>query len=397
MRSETKFNICAKDMPTLAANCIRNHFKLQDDNRKWSHTLENPNKFAEGRDDGALKFLFKAAQFMAFRILARIGIERVASLVWEGEALVDWLSGGNRFGLDGRIVPRQVNYAYRFDAACGSPSGNYAVIYERRGTKGVILKQGQILREINRSFYCANAYEFPVCIAPLGSGQEVLIHCPDAYNRLEIDDVETGERLTKCENREPCDFFHSRLAVSPSGSHFLSAGWIWAPVDALGVFSLAEAIRNPKSLDRLVPGPPQSSEISAAAFLNGRFVVISTSEETFLDDEDFEEDPNLIRPSRIAIWDLAQSRTISQRPLSELTGTLMAVDPQFVVGFYEHPKLIDLQTGRVVARLEDVASGKQTSSITHHVENVPPLALDPERRRFAIATPREILVVEIQV
>ena len=46
--------------------------------------------------------------------------------------------------------------AYRFDAACVSPSGGYAVIYERLGTKGLLLRDGVIVREIDRSFYHAS-------------------------------------------------------------------------------------------------------------------------------------------------------------------------------------------------------------------------------------------------
>jgi hypothetical protein len=39
----------------------------------------------------------------------------------------------------------------------------------------------------------------------------------DAYCRLDIEDLETGERLTAAPGREPGDFFHSRLAVAVDG------------------------------------------------------------------------------------------------------------------------------------------------------------------------------------
>lgn len=332
---------------------------------------------------------------MKLTIATRIAAERVRSLVWEGETLVDWVSGGRRYQLDGSTLPRPVYYAYRFDAACSSPSGTYTVIYELLGTKGLVLKQGRILREIDRSFYHATAYEYPVCIAQRESGQEVLIHCPEHYNQLEIDDLETGQRLTPCENREPADLFHSRLQADPKGVHFLSAGWFWHPHDELAVYRLQEAIRDPRSLDKRGIFAPQPTEISSAALLDDRYVVISTSDETFADDEELGDD-GVIRPNSIALWDLAEAKLITQSPLAGPAGTLMAIDSQFAVGFYEHPKVIDIRTGEVVFRLDDVDSGKQTSSIIHHVERPAPLAVDPQRRRFAVATSTEILVVQAE-
>ncbi len=101
------------------------------------------------------------------RIEAKIAAKSVSSLLWDGDSLIDWVSGGQRFELDGRTIPRKVYYAFRFDAAVTSPSGQYVVIYERLGTKGLLLCNGSIVREINRSYYHANAYEYPICFAKL--------------------------------------------------------------------------------------------------------------------------------------------------------------------------------------------------------------------------------------
>src|SRR5262245_16140267 len=101
----------------------------------------------------------------------------VRSLVWRGDELVDWVAGGRAFLLDGSTRERAVGYSYRFDAATASPSGRDAVIYERLGTKGLLLREGNIVRELNRSFYHANVYEYPVCLFNLSSGREVIAHC----------------------------------------------------------------------------------------------------------------------------------------------------------------------------------------------------------------------------
>lgn len=108
----------------------------------------------------------------------RISAKGVRSLVWNGDELIDWAGGGTRFLLSGETVPNPVYYPYAFDASVMSPSGEFAVIYTRLGTKGLVLHRGQILREINRSYYHAGAYEYPIALARLGNGREVLIHSP---------------------------------------------------------------------------------------------------------------------------------------------------------------------------------------------------------------------------
>src|SRR5580698_3080289 len=147
----------------------------------------------------------------------RIPARGVQSLVWRGEMLIDWVGGGRQFSVDGEIGHARISYAYPFDAAAASPSGEFSVIYTRLGTTGLILQRGKILREINRSYYHADTYEFPIALIRLETGREVMVHCPDDYNRLEIDDLATGERVSGSTSRKPWDCFHARLAGSPDG------------------------------------------------------------------------------------------------------------------------------------------------------------------------------------
>lgn len=77
------------------------------------------------------------------------------SLVWDGDELVDWAGGGTRYSLDGTSVSARIFYAYPFDAAVASPSGKYTAIYTKRHTKALILRDGKLLREVNRSYYHA--------------------------------------------------------------------------------------------------------------------------------------------------------------------------------------------------------------------------------------------------
>jgi len=104
-------------------------------------------------------------------------------------------------------------------------------------------------REVNRSFYHAEAYRYPLALFCLPDGRTGLVQCPAHYNRLEIEEAATGELLTGSGTRAPADVFHSRLAVSDSGRYLLSAGWIWHPWSCLMVHDLAGALADPTRLD----------------------------------------------------------------------------------------------------------------------------------------------------
>lgn len=321
-----------------------------------------------------------------------IAVQRIQSLNWRGDALVDWVGGGKVLRLDGVVEHAGVHYAFRFDAAVVSPCGDYAVIYEKLGTKGLILFRGKIVREINRSFYHAHVYEYPVALFRGYSGRILLAHCPAEYCQLELEDVETGERITTSAKRAPSDFFHSRLRVSPDGRWLLSAGWVWHPWDALAVYDLDAALRDPTKLDQSIALPEIHGEMSAAEFLPNSRILLTTTGET-LDGE--EEASGGIRPNAIAVFNPATGELISSATVEEPVGTLMAVDDEVAVGFYEHPKLISLKTGAVLKRWDEIKSGDQTSSIIWNGVSVPPIAIDQSHRRFAVADEAGIFVVSV--
>jgi hypothetical protein len=320
----------------------------------------------------------------------------VSSLTWVGEELVDWVRGGKRYRMDGRVTDPRVYYAYRFDAACGM--GSYAVIYERLGTKGVILKDGDILREIHRSFYHANAYEYPVCMWADAQGHILMAHCPDQYNRIEIDDVLTGERLTAASDRVPDDFFHSRLQANSDGTRLLSAGWLWHPWDAVSIFDISQALQNPKRLDaaqgcnlRYVGGVPESSACWQSA---DRILIAGGEEDCEPDDEEW-PDAHLCRNS-ITVYDIAATTTIRSIHLDRPVGTMMAAGENAVVVFYQHPRLISLEDGSVIDEWPGLPTGQQTSSIIRGLPSpLPPIALDTANRRFAVAVGEEIHVISL--
>lgn len=322
----------------------------------------------------------------------------VRSLCWRGDELVDWVGGGRSFLLDGTERRAPVRYAYRFDAATASPDGRYAVIYERFGTKALLLDNGEIVREFNRSFYCANAYEYPVALFNDPTGRAVLAHCPDAYSRIELEEVSTGQALTSSPARKPEDFFHSRLTASPNGSRLLSAGWVWHPWSMVVSFDVERALGDPALLDRGEPVKPHSGyEEGSACWLNDSCVVVgATTEDENLDGDELAPQPNLT-PRSLAVYDLGKGVCVKALQLDEPPGTMWAIDNRHILSVYRHPKVIDLVAGKVVRVWTDINSGLQDSSISARAEGEaipPPMAFDPERSRFAIANGDRITVIE---
>lgn len=332
----------------------------------------------------------------------RLSAKGVQSLVFHGDAVFDWVEGGRGFGLDGTEHPSKVSYGYRFDDAIICPSGRFAILFERFGTKAAVVdtETGRVLREVDRSYYHADVYPFPL-VMWVSVGHSLLAHCPVNYNRLEIDDLDTGERLTAGVDRQPeGDYFHARLAVSPSGRRLLSAGWVWAPWDFVGWFDVERAFRDPTHLDK-----PQIAEHAAhlgrveeasAAWQTDDVLLVGSPEEP--------DDPQevaalgnslrLVSPG-IAVMDVRDGSITQSVPLPHPPGAMMPVGTHEVVTFYEHPRLYRLSDGQLLHEWPDLPTGKLTSSIQHHLEPPPPTAIDATRCRFAVATPDEVAVVDL--
>jgi hypothetical protein len=330
-------------------------------------------------------------------------IERaVRSLAWRGDELVDWVGGGSFFTLDGAFhrVPRGWGYD-RFDGCVTDASGRWAVVHERTGTAGLLLHDGKRLRELHRSSYRAHAYLYPACLFSGPDGRMLLAHCPEGYSWIDIDDAETGRRLTACDDRRVVDFFHSRLTPSPSGTRLLSAGWVWHPLDAVLWFDVAAALTDPRALDRLV-GSEQSriaglAEETSATWLDDDTLVVGSSEQTEDADEvaDLELAPRLL-PNALALLDTRTKRYTACIELGEPPGTLMAVGQEHVVTFRRRPRLVSLRTGRAVHEWNDLPTDELDSSIVHQRPHAV-LTLDPPNARFALQVDERIEVVSFDV
>ena len=163
------------------------------------------------------------------------------TICWVDNTIVDYASAGKKYTLDGQ-VKELYKYTFGFgDTAITSSDGQYAFIYQKLGTKGLLLKNGDILREINRSYYCAEVYEYPAAFVTIDN-RTFLVHCPMKYCRLDFEDVETGQIVTDDQDRNPSDYFHSRLEISPNGKYLMSKGWFWHPWNNISILRSSKIV-----------------------------------------------------------------------------------------------------------------------------------------------------------
>ena len=320
----------------------------------------------------------------------------VQSLVWDGDDLVDWIGGGRRFCADGTITEPGVTYAsFPVDRAVTSPNGKFVALYAERGTSGVILRtDGSRVRQINRDLYQAAAFDYPLALGRLADGRNVLVHCPDSYTNIEIEDLETGTRLSRSTTHG--DTFHSRLQITRDGRHILSAGWFWHPVGIAYVYETEALVRDGEAgREKNTISPDVNGEVEAASFDGDDHVLVATSPDSELLDYD---DMKGLGQSELGRWSLAERRWVTRAPLAGPAGLLMPLG-DFALGFYDHPKLLEVATGRVVKEWREIASGKQLTSYSVEPpvgeDRTPGIAFDPIGKRFAVADARGITVIQL--
>jgi len=317
-----------------------------------------------------------------------IAANYLKTIAWYDNTLVDWSKAGKQYSLDDDKITQLARYTYGFgDAAIISPDGVYAFIYNRLGTKGLLLKNGKLLREINRSYYCAEVYEYPAAFVTL-KGVTYIIHCPVAYKQLDFENVETGELITNKLGRKPNDIFYSRLEISPDNTFLMSKGWWWHPLDVVEVFNIEDCLNDPFLLDKSTLYPVPGVEICSASFIDGTKVLIGSSDEV-IDDENLDALP----PNHIAIWDLLTDEFSKPVAVKTEFGNLFAINESLAWDLFKYPKIIDINTGEVIDKMEDIDSGQQKSSIIHHVENHPQIVFNWETKQIAIAGKDKIEVL----
>ena len=295
---------------------------------------------------------------------------------WLNDSVVDWVCGGQLYSLNGG--QKQIgtsHYAFSFDASITSADGQYAFVYKRLGTKGLLLKHGEIIREINRPYYHAETYEYPAAFITFHD-KTYLVHCPFDYCRLDFEEVETGKIVTDVKDRKPNDVFHSRLTISPDNKHLMVCGWVWQPMDIVELYNIADCFENPHLLDKSGLHADFGTEINAASFINESSILMSSSEEF--------DDDSLLPPKHIAIWNFITNKLSAPVKTACELGNLFAIDENRAWDMYKFPKLINIQTGEVESKIEDIDSGLQNSSICRNDCDFPQIRFNRNNSQIAV-------------
>ena len=269
---------------------------------------------------------------------------KARSLAWLEGSLVDLAGGHATVGLDGSTKPVTRDWAFGFDRALVAPSG-LRVLYSSLGTKALVTNAHYPVRELNRSYYKANAFEYPIAVTELPGGQEALAHCPEGYYRIALETLARGEPLCAASSRA-ADVFHSRLA-SVAGS------------------------------------------VEAACWLGPDLLAVSTSPGRPIHEE------GALPPGHLGLWSFDEGTWVSEARLEERTGTMHALRSQPLC-LFAHPHLVDAASGRTLREWKDIDSGTQDGSVIWQLrEPPPPVAVDSDHRRFAIARGDTVAVVEV--
>lgn len=307
----------------------------------------------------------------------------VKTISWRGKDLVDWATGTKIHG-EGEWPSQQIHYAYNFDTAITSEDGQYALIFTKQGTKGLLLKNGKMLREINRSYYQAEVYEYPAAFFVAANGRTYLAHCPEAYCQLDFEDVETGEVITHVEGREPQDYFYSRLEVSADNKWLISKGWVWHPWDMVVAFNIEACLQNPLLLDKVTKTPDVNAEVGVAGFISNHEVLIGAIGDGELMDEEA-ENAEALQPGQLVVWNLETDELSAPVTVKGIFGNIFPIDDTYTWDLAGCPRIINYRTGEVTDQLDELLVNPQVSSIIHHIE-APQISYSREQKAVAVVT-----------
>jgi hypothetical protein len=312
----------------------------------------------------------------------------VSPLTWDVDDLVEPTTG-RRIVLDQPVPERAFFLGYPFDRGLCARGLDafWTLAYDNRGTKAVLYKNWKEHRELNRSYYFAKDFDYPIALTSINDGRVVIVHCPNSFDTIEIEDAETGEMLGKKKSKEM--EFQSRLSVSPDGRFLLSAGWFWHPLGGAWLCPINAIVGADEHRGAEV-GFSFGAEVDAAAFLGNDHVVVSSTSEVV----NHETPVSGLGPLQLGLWSIAESRWVSIVPLKEATGTIMPWR-DWVISFHKHPKAIELATGKVVHVWDQLDSGIQIGSIELGDPPPPVMALNPRKGMFAVCGSNAINVVSL--
>ncbi|MGS2811120.1 hypothetical protein [Nocardia sp. MW-W600-9] len=155
------------------------------------------------------------------------------------------------------------------------------------------------------------------------------------------------------------------------------------------MYDVEAVLADPDSLDEagLFGTSEVYGEVESACWLDADRIAITSSP-----DEKGVGDPagTVLGDGSLGVWSISQGRWVSRCSPDGRVGTVFPVLGG-VLGLYGHPKVIDTNTGAVIAAWPELDTGDREFSICR--SPVPAVAVHPSGDRFAVASPEMITVI----
>lgn len=266
-----------------------------------------------------------------------------------------------------------------FDRFIVSPDNSYLLVYQNLGTKGLILRpDGSFVREIDRSYYHAGAYEYPAIFWKRTNGKTYIVHCPEKYNKIEIEEVETGNKIVspKKRKRYPRGEYHSHFKIGSDGGTLLSrCGYLLQGGNFIEIFDLEECFLDPRKLAQSNLMPNFCIKIKGADFIDEDRVLLGYTFPSKKNTDVY----------AISVWNFRTNELFDPVMCGTKLGVhLHVIDENRAWDLYDYPKIIEIQTGKILDECPEIDSGQQDSPIIHHLKNLPKVAFERETGRIAI-------------
>jgi hypothetical protein len=177
---------------------------------------------------------------------------------------------------------------------------------------------------------------------------------------------------------------------------------VWSPFEDIRIYDINQVLKQPSLLDQgKIRVTRRGVKVMVAILVKDDLLILTTEDEDY-DPNDVEpDDESLLLPDMIGVYNLSTRLFSTKAVLQEKAGIIYPMGDKFVLGSYQYPKLIDLETGMVVQKWEGLKTGEQTSCIAPQVPGVgwklPPasLAIDPQNMRFAVGQTDNITIIQL--
>jgi hypothetical protein len=145
------------------------------------------------------------------------------------------------------------------------------------------------------------------------------------------------------------------------------------------VFDIKACLDNPLLLDRAMFTPKTGSEIGTACFIDNNNILLYATTEP-IDDA---TDP--VMPGHISIWNFKAGTFSKAVKVNGPCGNVFPISENYCWDTFEYPKIINLHTGEVVDKAEEIDTSQQRSSIIHYLaDKLPVIAYNHRLQTLAV-------------